>query len=86
MEYLNALPKIVRMLDHPLRLPITDKYRDMGTIVMGKLQSGVIKKGQKLVVMPNNHEVVVDSIFQEETEIDLAQSGDNVKVSEDKEN
>jgi len=25
----------------------------MGTIVVGKLQSGAIKRGQKLVVMPN---------------------------------
>jgi translation elongation factor EF-1alpha len=30
-----------------------DKYKDMGTIVMGKIESGTIKKGDSLLVMPN---------------------------------
>jgi peptide chain release factor subunit 3 len=34
-------------------MPIADKYKDMGTVVMGKIESGTAKKGQNLLVMPN---------------------------------
>ncbi len=37
----------------PLRIPVNTKFRDMGAIcVMGKVESGTIFVGQKLVVMP----------------------------------
>lgn len=34
-------------------MPIVDKYKDMGTVVMGKVEAGECKKGQNLMVMPN---------------------------------
>ena len=34
-------------------MPIIDKYRDMGTFIMGKVEAGEAKKGQTLLVMPN---------------------------------
>lgn len=34
-------------------MPIVDKYKDMGTVVMGKVEAGEAKKGQSLLVMPN---------------------------------
>lgn len=30
-----------------------DRYKDMGTVVMGKIESGTIKEGDTLLVMPN---------------------------------
>lgn len=35
------------------RMPIIDKFKDMGTVVMGKVESGSIREGDSLVVMPN---------------------------------
>lgn len=35
------------------RMPIIDKYKDMGTVVMGKIESGTIREGDSLLVMPN---------------------------------
>ena len=35
------------------RMPIIDKYKDMGTVVMGKMESGTIREGDSLLVMPN---------------------------------
>jgi translation elongation factor EF-1alpha len=35
------------------RVPIIDKYKDMGTVVMGKIESGTIREGDSLLVMPN---------------------------------
>ena len=34
-------------------MPIIDKYKDMGTVVMGKIESGTIREGDSLLVMPN---------------------------------
>ena len=77
---LDSLPKIQRLLDKPMRMPISDKYRDMGTVVMGKIQSGYIRKGQKMLMMPNKDRVVIDGIYNDEDEVDMAASGDNVRV------
>ena len=35
------------------RLPILDKFKDMGTVVMGKIESGSAREGDSLFVMPN---------------------------------
>lgn len=35
------------------RMPIIDKFKDMGTVVMGKVESGSIREGDSLVLMPN---------------------------------
>ncbi len=37
----------------PFRMPVIDKYKEMGTIVMGKSESGLVTVGDKLLVMPN---------------------------------
>lgn len=34
-------------------MPIIDKSRDMGTVVMGKIESGSVRRGDSLIVMPN---------------------------------
>lgn len=44
---------MVRDYNGPVRAIIVDKYSDMGTIVIGKMESGVVIKNQNLVLMPN---------------------------------
>lgn len=34
-------------------MPIIDKFKDMGTVVMGKIESGSICEGDSLLLMPN---------------------------------
>jgi translation elongation factor EF-1alpha len=34
-------------------MSVIDKYKDMGTIVMGKSEAGIVRKGDRLYVMPN---------------------------------
>ena len=34
-------------------MPIIDKFKDMGTVVMGKVESGSVREGDSMVVMPN---------------------------------
>ncbi|MED6199880.1 hypothetical protein PIB30_079958 [Stylosanthes scabra] len=34
-------------------MPIIDKFKDMRTVVMGKVESGTVREGDSLLVMPN---------------------------------
>lgn len=37
----------------PFRMSVIDKFKDMGTIAMGKSEAGLVRKGDRLYVMPN---------------------------------
>ena len=37
----------------PFRMSVIDRYKDMGTIAMGKSEAGLVRKGDRLYVMPN---------------------------------
>lgn len=54
MEYIDGmLPSISRDYEGPVRAIVAEKFSDMGTMVMGKLESGVVVKGQNILIMPN---------------------------------
>ncbi|XP_068100801.1 eukaryotic peptide chain release factor GTP-binding subunit ERF3A isoform X1 [Hyperolius riggenbachi] len=80
IPYLDNLPSFNRSMDGPVRLPIVDKYKDMGTVVLGKLESGSICKGQQLVMMPNKHTVEVLGLLSDEVETELVSPGENLKI------
>nr|AAH77825.1 Gspt2-prov protein [Xenopus laevis] len=80
IPYLDSLPNFNRSVDGPVRLPIVDKYKDMGTVILGKLESGCICKGQQLVMMPNKHTVEVLSLLSDEVETELVAPGENLKL------
>lgn len=80
LKILDELKPPQRAYDSKVRMPITDKFKEMGTVVCGKLEAGVITREQRLIMMPNRVEVVVDAIFIESTEVDKAEPGDNVRL------
>eukprot|EP00033_Pygsuia_biforma_P000389 GCRY01000466.1.p1 GENE.GCRY01000466.1~~GCRY01000466.1.p1 ORF type:complete len:541 (+),score=145.19 GCRY01000466.1:150-1772(+) len=80
LTLLDEIKPPERLVDAPMRLPIIDKYREMGTVVMGKLESGTIAKGEKLVMMPNRVTVEVLDLTLESFPIEVAEPGDNVKI------
>lgn len=53
LEYLDELAIEDRDINAPFMLPISEKYNEMGACVMGKLESGRVKKGDSLLLMPN---------------------------------
>lgn len=70
-----------RKIHAPLMMPISEKYKDMGTIVVGKIESGHLRKGDGLVLMPNRTHVEVAGIYNEmEDEIERGLCGDNVRI------
>ncbi|XP_071105917.1 eukaryotic peptide chain release factor GTP-binding subunit ERF3A-like isoform X1 [Haliotis cracherodii] len=80
LDYLDAMPSLDRSMDAPLRLPVVDRYRDMGTIVLGKIESGSITKNMTLAMMPNKQTVKVMQIWSDEYDVDDAMPGENVKL------
>ncbi|KAI9001409.1 eukaryotic polypeptide chain release factor 3 [Trametes punicea] len=81
LEHLDKMPMVDRKIHAPLMMPISEKYKDMGTIVVGKVESGHMRKGDTLLLMPNKNLVEVAAIYNEmEDEVDTALCGDNVRI------
>jgi peptide chain release factor subunit 3 len=53
LEMLDTMPMMDRKINGPVMMPISEKYKDMGTVIVGKLESGRIHKNDTLVLMPN---------------------------------
>ena len=64
----------------PLRLPVLDRYTDRGTIAMGKVESGLLRPGKKVTVMPTRQEYKIDAVWANEEEVSSARPGENVLV------
>lgn len=81
LEFLDNVPLENRKLTAPFMLPVSGKSKDLGTVVEGKIESGSIKKGNSLLMMPNRTQVEVSAIYNEsEAEIPGAISGEQVKI------
>ncbi|POY74770.1 hypothetical protein BMF94_2246 [Rhodotorula taiwanensis] len=81
LTFLDDMPLLDRKTNAPLMVPISEKYNDMGCVVVGKLESGKIRKNQDLLLMPNKTPVQATAIFNEmEEEVPIAMSGDNVRI------
>uniref|UniRef100_A0A0N5C1M4 Tr-type G domain-containing protein n=1 Tax=Strongyloides papillosus TaxID=174720 RepID=A0A0N5C1M4_STREA len=81
IEYIDkVLPEIQRDYDGPSRCLVVDKFSDMGTMIIGKMESGVIAKGQNMVLMPNKTPVQILQCLSDDIESDMVVSGNNVKL------
>jgi peptide chain release factor subunit 3 len=79
-EVLDRIEVPLRDPKGPVRMPIIDKYKDMGTVVMGKMESGTIREGDSLLVMPNKSHVKVIGISLDESKVRRAGPAENVRV------
>ena len=81
LTFLDNLDLGDRKIGAPLKMPVSEKYGDMGTVVVGKLESGKILKGESLLLMPNRTSVEAVALYNEtDDEIPAAISGDNVRI------
>lgn len=70
-----------RKINAPLMMPVSEKYKDMGTVIVGKVESGILRKGEHVLLMPNKNQVEISAIYNEmEEEVSQAFCGDNVRV------
>lgn len=67
-------------IDKPLRLPIQDVYNitGVGAVPVGRVESGIMKPGDKIVFMPSGTKAEVKSIEMHHKQLDSAEPGDNI--------
>ncbi|XP_060850197.1 eukaryotic peptide chain release factor GTP-binding subunit ERF3A isoform X1 [Rhopalosiphum padi] len=80
IPFIDSLPLLNRSSDGPFIMPVVEKYKDMGTVLMGKVESGEARKTQTLVLMPNRTTVIVDQLWSDDEEVTLVGPGENIKV------
>jgi len=80
IPHLDGIGTVSRNSEGPIRIPIVDRYKDMGTIVLGKVESGLIRRGGLVTMMPNNKIVEIMQLWSDEDEVEYANPGENVKM------
>jgi len=67
----------------PLRVPIQDAYRIKGTgvVPVGRVETGVLKKGDQILIQPTGFKGEIRSIEMHHEEIPEAEPGDNIGFS-----
>ncbi|MEM4433342.1 MAG: translation elongation factor EF-1 subunit alpha [Thermosphaera sp.] len=80
VESLDMLEVPSKPIDKPLRIPIQDVYAisGVGTVPVGRVETGVLKVGDKLIFNPPGVIGEVRSIETHYTKIEKAEPGDNI--------
>lgn len=79
-EALDAILPPSRPTDKPLRLPLQDVYKigGIGTVPVGRVETGVLKPGMVVTFAPNNVTTEVKSVEMHHEALTEALPGDNV--------
>lgn len=81
-QLLDELEPAERFVDAPLRIPVVDRMREAGkTWVFGKVESGIMEIGRKVMVMPNKQTFEVTDIVTETSSLKRAKTGENIRFS-----
>lgn len=80
MEALDELKAPEPPLDKPLRLPIQDVYniKGVGTVPVGRVETGVLKPGDKIIINPTGKTGEVKTIEMHHEQLPMAKPGDNI--------
>ncbi len=80
MEALDTIEPPKKSTGKPLRIPVQDVYTitGVGTVPVGRVESGVLKVGSKVVFMPSDVTGEVKSIEEHHENIPEAEPGDNI--------
>jgi elongation factor 1-alpha len=80
LEALDAITPPKRPLDKPLRLPLQDVYKigGIGTVPVGRVETGILKVGMTVSFAPGNVSTEVKSVEMHHETLAEAIPGDNV--------
>ncbi|MCW4031486.1 MAG: translation elongation factor EF-1 subunit alpha [Candidatus Bathyarchaeota archaeon] len=80
MEALDFLELPPKPTNKPLRLPVQDIYSitGIGTVPVGRVETGVLKEGDTVIFMPSNKKAEVKSLEMHHSKIPKAEPGDNI--------
>eukprot|EP01084_Bolivina_argentea_P057125 104439_1 len=80
LEALDAIIPPKRPSDRPLRLPLQDVYKigGIGTVPVGRVETGTLKPGMTVTFAPVSLSTDVKSVEMHHENLEAAQPGDNV--------
>jgi elongation factor 1-alpha len=83
MEAFDLLELPAKPTNKPVRIPIQDVYSitGIGTVPVGRVETGILKPGQNIIFMPSNKTAEVKSIEMHHTSIPQAEPGDNIGIN-----
>jgi len=87
LEQIDKFPKPEKPTGLPMRMPIQDVYdiTGVGTVPVGKVETGIMKIGQKVIVLPGRSgtgiEGEVRSIEAHHEQLQEAEAGDNIGIN-----
>lgn len=83
VEALDLLEVPPKPIEKPLRLPIQDVYSisGVGTVAVGRVETGVLKTGDRVVIMPPGLVAEAKSIETHHVRMEKAEPGDNIGVN-----
>ncbi len=83
IDALDLLEVPAKPTNKPLRVPIQDIYSitGIGTVPVGRVETGVLKPGMNIIFMPSNKTAEVKSIEMHHAAIPLAEPGDNIGMN-----
>ncbi len=87
IEQLDLFEEPKKPIELPMRMPLQDVYdiTGIGTVPVGKIETGVMKIGQKVIVLPGRSGKGVPgeirSIEMHHEQLQQAESGDNVGIN-----
>jgi elongation factor 1-alpha len=79
-EALDEMEVPAKPINKPLRIPVQDIYTitGIGSVPVGRVETGVLKEGDTLVFMPSNVQGLVKSIETHHVKVPKALPGDNI--------
>lgn len=79
-EALDLFEPPEKPIGKPLRIPVQDVYSitGVGTVPVGRVETGKMKPGDKVIVMPSGALGEIKSIETHHTQMDSAEAGDNI--------
>jgi len=80
IEALDSIEPPKRPFDRPLRLPLQDVYKigGIGTVPVGRVETGILKPGMTVTFAPGGVSTEVKSVEMHHEPLEQAQPGDNV--------
>ena len=80
MDELDKLTPPEKPVDLPLRIPIQDVYSitGVGTVPVGRVETGIMKKGENVIFEPAGASGEVKSIEMHHEVFEIAEPGDNI--------
>jgi elongation factor 1-alpha len=80
IEALDTFEVAAKPTNKPLRIPIQDVYSitGVGTVPVGRVETGVVKENDVLIFMPSNKQGEVKSLEMHHERIPKAEPGDNI--------